>query len=210
VTSVSVATTTTLMNSLGAFGFLPNSLDSAMLTTLPVGSYTSQVSGVGGVTGVALAEVYDNDPGIPSARLINISARCQVGTGFNILVAGLGISGNTSERVLLRGVGPGLTSVFGLPGTMTNPQLSLYDSTGTLIASNTGWSSPPTPGTSSVVAVLQQASATVMQNVGAFPLVAGSTDAAMLVTLPPGDYTAQLAGVGGTTGIGLVEVYEAP
>ncbi len=214
--SVSVASAG-IMNALGAFPYLANSLDAAMLVTVPSSSFTAQVSGLGASpTGVALAEIYDADTGSPAARLINLSARCQVGIGFNILIAGFGISGNTNDTVLIRGVGPGLTSTFGLPGTMTNPQLVLFDDgnrpgengASRAIATNAGWNTAPSLGTSPVVASVQVATVQAMNAVGAFSLNNGSTDAAMLVTLPPGSYTAQLSGVGGTTGIGLVEVYE--
>jgi len=66
----------------------------------------------------------------------------------------------------------------------------------------------PTLGNSPVVAGIFPATAQEMTVVGAFSLTVGSTDAAMYVTVPPGHYTAQLSGVGGTTGIGMVEVYE--
>ncbi len=99
---------------------------------------------------------------------------------------------------------------------MTNPQLVLFDDgnrpgengASRAIATNAGWNTAPSLGTSPVVASVQVATVQAMNAVGAFSLNNGSTDAAMLVTLPPGSYTAQLSGVGGTTGIGLVEVYE--
>jgi len=206
-----------IMNTLGAFSYAANSLDASLLVTVPVSSFTAQVSGLGASpTGVALAEIYDADTGSPAARLINISARAQVGTGFNILIAGFVVQGNTNENLLIRGVGPGLTSTFQLTGTMTNPQLQLYDDglqTGEnnvprVIATVTNWGTTPTLGNSPVVAGIFPATAQEMTVVGAFSLTVGSTDAAMYVTVPPGHYTAQLSGVGGTTGIGMVEVYE--
>jgi sugar lactone lactonase YvrE len=208
-----------IMNMVGAFPYLANSLDASLLVTVPPSSFTAQVGGLGASpTGVALAEIYDEDAGIPSARLVNISARAQIGTGFNILIAGFVVQGNTDELLLIRGVGPGLTNSSGLPGTITNPQLQLFDDgqqpgeagSPRVIATNAGWGSDPTLGNSPVVAGVFPATAQEMITVGAFPLVVGSTDAAMYVSVPPGHYTAQLTGVGGTTGIGLVEVYEEP
>jgi len=202
--------TATIMTVLGAFAYEANSLDSAVVITLPTGSYTSQISGVNGATGVALADIYDADSGVPPARLVNVSGRASVGKGPNVLIAGFGIEGNGPETVLLRGVGPGLYNTFGLAGYLANPQLQLYDSGGGLIASNSGWCTAPTTGTSTVEATVQPATATVMSTVGAFSLAPDSTDAAMRVTLPPGNYTALLSGTGSTAGIGLIEVYEAP
>jgi hypothetical protein len=202
------------MAALGAFALVTGSTDSAMLVGTPVGSYTAQVSGVGSTTGVALAEIYDADTGTPPARLINISARASVGTGGSILIGGFTITGSTSETVLIRGVGPGLASTFGLTGVLATPQLTLFDSVvpnnPQVIATDTTWGSAPVAGPSTVQAGILPAAASVMTTVGAFSLVTGSTDSAMLVTLPPGNYTAQLSGFSGATGIALVEIYEVP
>jgi len=211
VPAVAIDATTTIMNSLGAFPLTTNSLDSALTVTMPVGSYSFWTSSPGGQSGVALAEIYDADSGnTPPARLVNISARAQVGTGVNVLIAGFAIAGNTSETVLIRGVGPALSNTFGLPGTLVSTSLQLYDSKGLPIASNSGWSVAPTTGNSTVVAIVQPATASLMLSVGAFALLPDSGDSAMVVTLPPGLYTTVLSGINGTTGIGMVEVYEAP
>ena len=205
-----------IMDSVGAFPLATGSADTAMLVTAPAGSYTFQIGGVGGATGVALAEIYDAGPGETPSHLTNISARASVGTGGDILIGGFAIAGTTSETVLIRGVGPGLANApFYLNGTLAHPQLTLYDSGSApgesapqAIASNDGWGGSPTRGSSPVQAGVQAAAAAAMARVGAFSLAAGSADAAMLVTLPPGPYTVQLAGAGGSTGIGLVEIYE--
>ncbi len=203
--------TVTLMNTVGAFLLNSGSADSALEVTPPTGSYTAQISGTGGATGIALAEIYDADTGTPTARLTNLSARTQVGVGGNILIGGFAITGTTSETVLIRGVGPGLANVGVSTGFLAQPQLVLFDSMvpANVIASNSGWSTSPTTGPSTVPAGVQPATTAVMSSVGAFlPLAAA--DAAMVVTLPPGDYTAQVSGVGGTTGIALVGIYEVP
>jgi hypothetical protein len=98
--------------------------------------------------------------------------------------------------VLIRAIGPGLNSTFGLPGILAQPVLTLF-SGGTVIQSNTGWGGDP---------VLVSAMATV----GGYPLGSTSTDSVLLVTLSPGGYTAQISGVHGTTGIATVEIYEVP
>jgi outer membrane protein assembly factor BamB/subtilisin family serine protease len=177
----------------GAFQLAAGSADSAIEVSLPAGSYTSQVSGVGGTTGVALAEIYDADTGIPATSLVNISARASVGTGSNILIAGFVIDGSQPVNLLLRGVGPTLAA-FNVTGYLAQPEIDLYNSSSVLIQSNKGWSN-----NAAVAAADSQA--------GAFALTQGSADAAMVVTLPAGAYTLQLVGQNSTTGVGLVEVY---
>jgi len=163
------------------------------------GAYTVQVSGVGGTTGVALAEIYDataTDLFMPSTpRLINVSARTQVGTGADILITGFSISGTTPVRLLIRAVGPALTA-FGVTGVLTDPKLDLYEGS-TLLQSNDNW------GGGALIA-------NAASSVGAFALDPASRDAVLLVTLPPGAYTAQVSGVNNATGVALVEAYEIP
>ena len=100
------------------------------------------------------------------------------------------------ETVLIRGIGPGL-SQFGVSGVLAAPQLSLYDAGGNVLSQTTAWG-----GSAALAAAFSQA--------GAFSLPASSTDAAIVVTLPPGNYTVQVAGAGGSVGVALVEVYELP
>lgn len=180
----------------GAFAFQPTSADSALLESLPVGSYTAQLAGVGGTTGVGLIEVYDADTGAPLDRLINLSARGAVGTGANILIAGFVVSGSAPETVLLRGIGPSL-SQFGVGGVLATTQLTLY-SGNNVVAANSGWGGDPVVfAVSNEVHAFQLSSTT-------------SADSALVYTLPPGAYTVQLSGVSGATGVGLIEIYEAP
>src|SRR5208283_2605772 len=82
-----------LFSQVGAFALPATSADCAVEESLPAGSYTSEVSGLNATTGVALAEIYDADSGSPTAYLTNLSARAYVGTGGNILIAGLVVSG---------------------------------------------------------------------------------------------------------------------
>ncbi|HXQ80888.1 MAG TPA: glycosyl hydrolase 53 family protein [Opitutaceae bacterium] len=187
--------------SVGAFAWTsPTSHDAALLETLPAGAYTAQIAGQSADTGVALAELYDATPAgaytLASPRIVNIAARVQVGTGGSILIAGFVIGGSTSRTVLIRASGPALIP-FGVPGTLPDPQLQLYSGS-TVIGSNTGWAGDP------------QISATAAA-VGAFSWVSPtSSDSAILVTLPPGAYTAQVSGASGDTGVALVEAYEVP
>jgi hypothetical protein len=205
------AATTNVFDQVYAFDLPTGSADSAMLAGLPSAAYTAEISGVGNTTGVALAELYDADTGTPTAHLINLSARAFVNTGSGVLVAGFVISGSGSETVMIRGIGPTLgLAPFNLTGALAAPQLTLYDSTGAVIATNTGWSTAPVAGASSVAAGVQAATAPIMASLYAFSLQSGSADCAMVVTLPPGGYTAQVSGLNNTTGVGLVEVYDVP
>jgi hypothetical protein len=196
------------MNSAGAFPLAAGSADSAMVLTLPSGSYTVQISGAVSTNGIALAEIYELEA-VPGVKLVNISSRCFVGTGAEVGIAGFVINGTKPAQLLIRGVGPTLSG-FGVAGALAQPLIQLYDSAvpSVLIAKNTGWGNAPLAGTSAVAATYRQATAADMSSVGAFPLSAGSQDSAMVVVLPPGSYTAQVSGVGGTTGTALVEVYE--
>lgn len=186
----------------GAFALSGSTTRDAAIydTAMAPGSYSIQISGVGTASGAVLAEVYDATPaGSFSAfttRLVNASARTQVGTGDNILIAGFAISGDTAKSVLVRAVGPTLTQ-FGVGGTLSDPQLKLFDSSGRQIAENDDWG-----GTTTLSGAFG--------SVGAFSLSAGSKDAALVASLSPGSYTAQVSGAAGGTGVALVEVYEIP
>ncbi|MDO8540419.1 MAG: immunoglobulin domain-containing protein [Opitutaceae bacterium] len=133
-----------------------------------------------------------------TSRLINISTRGQVGTGGDIMISGFVVSGSARKQVLVRAAGPGLAR-FGVGGTLGAPVLTLYNAAGQPVATNTGWSS----GNGG------PAIATAAARVGAFPYDNGSADSALLMTLDPGAYTAQIAGLNNTTGVSIVEVYDA-
>lgn len=175
----------------GAFDLTPGSRDAALGVTLQ-GAATAQVRGkVGG--GVVLVEVYDAGMG-NDTRLANVSARNFVGTGEQILIAGFVITGDDPKNILIRAVGPSLKA-FGVSGTLADPALEIYDSAGNKVAANDNWDA-------SLGAVGRSA--------GGFDLLPASRDAALLVTLRPGAYTAQVRGADGGTGEALVELYELP
>ena len=180
------------------FDPLSNSGDCALIVNLTAGGYTVQISGVKNTTGVALAEVYEVSA-TGTARLANISTRATVGTGGNILIPGFYISGTGTEELLIRADGPALTQ-FGVGGVLAQPTMSVFSSSGTLVASNTRW------GSSANVAEIPGISASV----GAFPLTTGSADCAEIVNFQPGGYTIQISGVAATTGVALAEIYEVP
>jgi len=181
----------------GAFPLPAASLDSAVLTSLQPGPYTAVVTGTTGGTGVVLLEAYDADTSaMPTAHYTNVSARGFAGTGNQVLTVGFVIVGSSGETVLIRGVGPGLSS-FSVSGALANPQLTVVDSNQNIVGSNGGWG-----GTAALQAAFEA--------VSAFQLSTTSADAAILLTLPPGAYTAQVSGANGSTGIALVELYEMP
>jgi beta-glucanase (GH16 family) len=187
-------------SAVGAYTW-PNaaSADSALLVTLQPGAYTADVSGASSDTGISLVEVYSAQPGGGSS-LSNISSRQFVGTQGNVAIPGFVVGGSTPMTVLIRASGPVLSlPPFNLSGTLPDPLLQLYSSnvngTSTLIGSNAGWGGIP------------QIAATASA-VGAYPWPdPTSTDSALLVTLPPGAYTAVVSGASGDTGVSLVEVH---
>ncbi|HNW41783.1 MAG TPA: Ig-like domain-containing protein, partial [Opitutaceae bacterium] len=192
----------THMHALGMGALEANSKDAALLVTPTRTVCTAQVSGVGNTTGIALAETYDADFQDSTRRLTALSIRNQVGTGNAQLIVGFVIEGNAPKTVLLRGIGPGLVPAVAESAVLANPTLQLNKldpATGnwTVVGSNDDWGGAPTL-------------ATAMRAAGMGEIAPGSADAALLLDLAPGIYTAQLTGVGATTGIGLVEIYEAP
>ena len=193
------ATLSAAFTAVGAFSLPVASKDAALLVPLATGTYTAQVTATSG-TGVALLEAYDSDAAVTTARFVNISARTQVGTGDNILVIGFVVTGTGPKTVLIRAVGPGLTQ-FGVGGVLADPQLRLFNAAGTATDTNDDWASTP---------ALAAAHGNAFTQTGAFGLPAASKDAALLVTLQPGAYTAQVSGANNTSGVALVEVYEAP
>jgi hypothetical protein len=136
-------------------------------------------------------EVYDLNQ--PAGKLANISTRALVQTGGDITIAGF-ILGNQSgsDRVVLRGIGPSLASA-GVSNPLPNPSLELRDGNGVLLIANNDWQDDPVQAAKLVAAGLAPSH---------------HLEAAIATTLPPGSYTALLAGENSSVGIGLVEVYD--
>jgi hypothetical protein len=132
--------------------------------------------------------------GAPS-RLVNVSARGFSGAGSQALTVGFVIGGTGSESALVRAVGPTLSN-FGVTGILADPQLTLFDSNRNVLSFDDNWG-----GTAALSASFAET--------GAFPLPPASLDAAVLSSLPPGAYTAEVQGANGGTGIVLLEVYDA-
>jgi len=184
-------TVATAIAAVGAFPFISaTSLDAALVRSVD-GGRTVQVSGP--ATGNVIVEVYDTGAGL-SPRLTNLSALNFVGTGSDQLIAGFTVSGTGTKNVLIRAAGPSLAG-FGVPSTLVDPKLELYNSSQTKIAENDTYSA-------SLPAVFA--------SVGAFAFVSGAKDAALMLSLPPGGYTVVVSGADGGTGNAIVEVYELP
>lgn len=168
-----------------------DSLESAILITVMPGNYTAVVSGYGNVTGNGLVEAYEMDSN--STRLVNISTRGLVGNVNEPMIAGLITQGGGAKRVIIRAVGPSLgAGINGITGALADPVLELRDGSGNLLAVNDDW------GNSSQVSDIL---ATTIPPVN--PL-----ESAIVATLNPGNYTAIVRGVDGTSGVALVEVFD--
>ncbi len=196
-------------DSVGAFKLNAGSRDAALLLTLPPGLYTAQV-GSSSNSGLTLIEVYDvsANAALPTKQLVNISTRGQVGTGDDVLIGGFVVNGNGPKRVLVRGVGPGLSG-FGVSGVLADPVLKLVDAKGVLVAQNDNWGTAQPVDATQFAATASDVTAAAGAT-GAFPLTTGSTDSAIVITLQPGSYTAILSGANSGTGSAMLEVYDIP
>ena len=165
-----------------------NPLESAILMPLPANNtaYTAIVQGVNGGTGVGLVEAYDLD-GTVDSRLANISTRGRVQTGDDVMIGGFIVVGQTSQRVIVRAIGPSLS----VPGKLADPTLELHDANGMLLQTNDNWR---TGGQEAEII------ATTIPP-------SDDLESAIVRTLTAGSYTAIVRGVNGTTGVALVEVY---
>jgi uncharacterized protein (DUF1800 family) len=136
-----------------------------------------------------------------SPSLSNLSTRAQIGTGGNILIAGLTIGPGGPKTVLLRAAGPTLGGApFNVAGVLADPRLEVFSGPNR-IAENDNWATP--------VGGATPVTAATFSAVGAFAFGANSRDAALLVTLDPGSYTVQVSGANNSTGVAIVEAYEA-
>ena len=197
----------------GAFPFAAGSADAAAVVTLAPGSYTVQVLDASpnnpSTGGVALVEVYDVGNRADDSRLVNVSTRSTVAAGGGELISGFVLAGDSNGTFLLRGVGPGLAN-FGVSGVLSDPVLTIFNSTGRQVATNDDWGggTKPSPGVVMAATIGGPASGTSLptattnsnlvtvasQATGAFSLGANSFDAALVTTLAPGAYTVQVTG----------------
>ncbi len=177
-----------------ATGLAPtDARESAILATLNPGAYTAVVSGAAGASGIALVEVYDLDNAGALPRVVNLSARSRIQTADNVEILGFAIR-DGSHKVLVRGLGPSFAAA-GVSGALANPTLNVISAgTGRSVGSNDGWQ---TQAGADVAAI---------QSSGYAPT--NPLEAAVILNLPEGNYTAILTGAGGGVGIGSIELYE--
>ena len=170
---------------------LQNAKESGLAATLQPGAYTAILAGKNQTTGIGLVEVYDIT-GAAGSQLANISTRGLVLTGNNVMIGGFILGGGSSNtRVAVRGIGPSLVQ-FGLSNVLGNPTLELRDSNGVILISNDNWQDDPL-----------SASQLSFYNLA----LSDAQESGIFTSLPPGLFTAILAGKNGGTGIGLLEVY---
>lgn len=166
--------------------------EAAIIAMLAPAAYTATLADANGGSGVGLVEVYDLNSAA-GARLANISTRGSVQTADNVMIGGFALGGASTNpaTVVVRALGPSLAS-NGVNNVLSNPTLQLFDNNGQSVAFNDNWQDDPSQ-------------AAQLEALNLAPPVAG--EAAIVATLPPGLYTAVVAGQGGGIGIGLIEVY---
>lgn len=169
---------------------LPDPNESGIVSTLVPASYTVILAGKNQTTGVGLVEIYDTGSS-GNSELGNISTRGFVLTGSNVMIGGFILGGTNNTRVVVRGIGPSLAQV-GLSPVLTDPTLELHDGNGALLIANDNW-------------LDDAGSASQLTALGLAPTE--PNESGLIISLPPGTFTAILAGKNGGTGIGLVEIY---
>jgi hypothetical protein len=175
---------------IGDSGFAPaNDSEAAIISTLAPGNYTAIVSGNSNTTGVSLVEVYELDS---TARLLNISTRGFVGGNNDVIIAGVILNGSDNGTICFRALGPSLAA-HGVQGVLANPRLDLFDAQGIKVGANDNW---------------KDWQKDTIDSAGFAP--ANPAESALLIDLAPGSYTAIVSGVGGATGVALVEANHLP
>jgi hypothetical protein len=176
---------------ISASGLAPgNDLESAIIAELAPGSYTTVASGVGNTTGTGVIDAYDLSGSSP-ARLANIATRGLVQAGEKLMIAGF-IVENAPVKAVICAIGPSL-SAFGITNALADTTLQLRDVNGAIVRENDNWKSD------------QKAE---LENTGLQPT--DDLEAALVETIQPGQYTAQVRGKNDSSGIGVVQVYFLP
>ena len=164
-----------------------NDLESAIIANLVPGSYTAVVLGVNNGTGTGVVDAYDLSA-TSTARLANIATRGLIQPGDKLMIAGF-IVQNGTVRVVVTAPGPSLLA-FGINNALPDTVLELHDGNGNLVMKNDDWKSDQR----------QELESTGLQP-------SNDLEAALTITLQPGQYTAQVRGKPESTGVGVVQVF---
>lgn len=172
----------------------PDDRESVIVESLQPDAYTVVLAGKSQTAGLGLVEIYDRNQST-NAVLANISTRGYVQTGDNVMIGGFTLGGSALDsRIAIRGIGPSL-SQFGLANVLADPTLELHDSNGTTLISNDNWEDDPV-----------SASQLILHNLAPQDF----RESGIFASMPPGAFTAILAGRNGGVGIALVEIYNIP
>lgn len=164
--------------------------EAALLLDLAPGAYTAVVRSKDSTSGIGLAEVYDLAP-VSNSKLANISTRGSVGAGNNVFIGGFILGDVASNTVVLRALGPSLTSA-GITNPLPDPKLTIYDGNGSPIATNNNWRDDD--------------SMLDLEKNGLAP--SNKRESAIILNLPAGAYTTIVNGADGGTGVSLLELYD--
>ena len=170
-----------------------NDKDAAVIVTLNAGAYTVVTRDGSGDRGLGLVEIYDLGEARDTLRLTISSARGSILTGEGVLIGGIILeAGDRRTKIIARGLGPSLAAA-GVPYTLSDPTLQLFDGNGTVITSNDDW---------------KETQQQQLEAVGVAP--SNDRESAMITPLVPGRYTAILSGKNQGMGVGLIELYSLP
>jgi hypothetical protein len=160
----------------------------SIMRRLNPGSYTAVLRGARDSGGIGLVEIFDLDSS-PNSTLANISTRGDVGIDDDVLIGGVIVRGGGAQKIIVRAIGPDLSN-RGVSGVLEDPTIELFDNNGGKLADNDDWMSSQRQE---------------IEDTGLAPR--NEREAAIVRTVPAGDYTAIVSGKNGATGVALVEVY---
>jgi hypothetical protein len=166
-----------------------NEAESAIIANLAPGSYTAVVRGFGNTTGTGVVDAYDLKD-LSAASLVNVATRGLIQPGDGLMIAGFIIQ-NGPVTAVVRAIGPSLAP-FGVTNALPDTTLQIEDQNGTIVIQNDNWQSDPTQKQE-------------LENTGLQP--SNNLEAAVLITLQPGQYSALVRGKPEATGTGVVQVY---
>ena len=176
---------------IAADGLAPtDAAEAATVQSLVPGAYTFVVTNKDTTPGIGLVEAYDLSP-LAASKLANLSTRGRVETGDNVLISGFIVGQVGSNTLVIRALGPSLASA-GISDPLSDPILTVYDSNGAVIAGNDNWQ--------------DDISALQIEEDGLAP--SKTAESATVLYLPAGAYTAIVTGSNGSTGVGLVELFD--